>query len=87
MPRNPIAEAAQVVEYANGDRGIAWKDGVQRRYSREQIAAMFIEAVERGHMNPLLERLLKPHELRELSRALEDANAELAAVVAAIPRT
>lgn len=68
--RRDVATAGLVVEYLDGSREIAWSDGVRRRYSRREIADLFIEACEQGTTNPVLDRLLSKAEMEDMYEAL-----------------
>lgn len=89
--RREIAEAATVIRYPDGSRELVWEDGIRRRYTRETLAGIFLDSVERGQMNPLLERLLTADELREMTLAVETLTDDMAELVgrleAAIPQT
>lgn len=77
-----IADAARVTEHPDGARTIRWRDGMSRTYSRVEIAGMFLEALEKGHTNPLLERLTTPDERAFLYRQAEHMSNEMAEAVA-----
>lgn len=78
-----IAAAATVRENADGSRTIYWAaDGIIRTYSREDIAGMFLQMVERGTMNPIFERLTTAEERREMYRDLHEVSDAMAVLVA-----
>lgn len=77
-----IADAARVTEHPDGSRTIRWRDGQSRTYSRVDIAAMFLEALERGQTNPLLERLTSAEERAFLYKQAETMSAEMADAIA-----
>lgn len=81
--RRQIADAARVEHHPDGSRTIWWRDGIRRTYSKQTIASMFLEAVEKGTTNPLLDRLTTPEERREMYEGLDRINQQLAELVAA----
>ena len=83
MKRNPVAEAATLIEHPDGTRELFWpQDGIRRRYSRQDIAEMFIHCVKVGKMNPLLERLTTSRERAELYAGLQEVSEQVAGLIA-----